>query len=146
MSDADLIPAHLIPVFELGWESRSACRGEDPDQFYPAARGDRAVPVYRRLATKFCHVCPVRSQCLFRQLSHESGAHHYRYGLAGGLNPRQRTDRALQLHVLAGGVPPLAPFESRRCACGCGTEIVDQPVGRPRRFAEGHKRRPVVAA
>lgn len=137
------IPEHLHPKAEDGWRQRAGCQGAD---LYPAVRsGPRAEAVYARLAAKFCHTCPVRPACLWTALGFESGDHQHRYGLFGALSPRQRTDLALVLLVLSGGLPSSDDF-MQFCACGCGRELELATVGRPRRFIAGHESRKPVAA
>lgn len=67
-----------------GWEARGACRGSDPDLFFPvAARG----PALRQLAKakQVCERCPVRVQCLEYAL--QSGQS---FGVWGGASEEER--------------------------------------------------------
>jgi WhiB family redox-sensing transcriptional regulator len=61
------------------WRQRAACRGIDPDVFYPASdeEADEAKAI--------CAVCPVRQLCLEHAL-----AFREREGVWGGLNERER--------------------------------------------------------
>jgi len=63
------------------WPERAACKGADPESFYPeeGSRFDRS----------FCRSCGVRQECLDYAMGREKyGA---RWGLWGGLTPRERS-------------------------------------------------------
>lgn len=61
------------------WWDDAACRGLDPDLFYPelGSNGDEAKEV--------CRVCPVRLQCLEFSLDN-----HEKSGIWGGYGKRER--------------------------------------------------------
>lgn len=61
------------------WRQRSACRGLDPEIFYPAAdeEADEAKAI--------CGICPVRQMCLEHALMARE-----REGVWGGLTERER--------------------------------------------------------
>ena len=63
----------------LSWRQRAACRGVDPDIFYPASdeESDEAKAV--------CGVCPVREACLEYALVNRE-----RDGVWGGATERER--------------------------------------------------------
>lgn len=61
------------------WRHRSACRGLDPEIFFPAADEEADE------AKEICAVCPVRQMCLEHSL-----AAHEREGVWGGLTERER--------------------------------------------------------
>lgn len=61
------------------WAEHGACRGADPDLFFP----ERGQDTTR--AKKVCTTCPVRQQCLSYALSHGE-----RFGVWGGLSGRER--------------------------------------------------------
>lgn len=63
----------------LTWRQRAACRGLDPEIFYPATDED-AEP-----AKAVCALCPVREACLEHAL-----ARRERDGIWGGLTERER--------------------------------------------------------
>lgn len=84
-----------------GWERFSECviRGLDPDLFYPVdgEEIDRAV-------FGACNACQVRQLCLDRAMEMETPARSpdgkvRRYGVWGGLTPRQRSFLANGKHV-----------------------------------------------
>jgi len=61
------------------WRERAACRGYDPDIFYPTS-GDGV-----QRAAAICATCPVKEPCLAYALSaHES------VGVWGGTSERER--------------------------------------------------------
>lgn len=80
----------MAAVFDLAemdagswnWRADAACRGEDPELFFPerGAAMDAAVAI--------CAGCSVRPECL------EHGLRHERHGVWGGTSQRQR--RALR--------------------------------------------------
>lgn len=61
------------------WWDRAACRGIDPDVFFPTA-GEPVAP-----AKAICATCPVRTHCRDHALDH-----HEDHGIWGGLDARQR--------------------------------------------------------
>ena len=71
------------------WHHQAACRGCDPDLFYP----ERGATV--TAAKAICAACPVRGECLDYAL--EVGEHH---GIWGGTSERQR--KRIRLGVAVG--------------------------------------------
>jgi len=63
----------------MSWRKRGACRGLDPDIFYPAAEEDAPE------AQAICAMCPVRQACLEYAL-----AARERDGIWGGATERER--------------------------------------------------------
>jgi WhiB family redox-sensing transcriptional regulator len=63
----------------LSWRQRAACRGADPDIFYPAS-DEEAEP-----AKAICGQCSVRQPCLEYAL-----ANRERDGIWGGATERER--------------------------------------------------------
>jgi WhiB family redox-sensing transcriptional regulator len=66
-------------VSEWAWQAEAACRGTDPELFFPAT-DEEAGP-----AKQVCGGCPVRLACLAFALEREE-----RYGVWGGLTERER--------------------------------------------------------
>ncbi|HVE93844.1 MAG TPA: WhiB family transcriptional regulator [Acidimicrobiales bacterium] len=63
----------------LTWRNRAACKGIDPEIFFPVSEED-AEP-----AKEICAECPVRESCLEHAL-----AHREREGIWGGFTERER--------------------------------------------------------
>lgn len=63
----------------LAWRQRAACRGVDPDIFYPVSDEEAEA------AQAICAVCPVREACLEYAL-----ANRERDGVWGGATERER--------------------------------------------------------
>lgn len=63
----------------LSWRQHAACRGVDPDIFYPASEEDAEA------AKAICAECPVRQACLEYAL-----ANRERDGVWGGATERER--------------------------------------------------------
>ena len=63
----------------LAWRQRAACRGVDPDIFYPVSEDDAAE------AKNICDQCTVRETCLEFAL-----ANRERDGVWGGATERER--------------------------------------------------------
>jgi WhiB family redox-sensing transcriptional regulator len=61
------------------WRTQAACRGLDPELFYPK-RGTRTAP-----ARKVCAACPVRADCLEYAL-----ANFEKDGIWGGTTGKER--------------------------------------------------------
>lgn len=72
----------FIPVQD--WTERAACRGLDPELFYPIGT---AGPALEQVATAkaVCAECPVRAECL--DLAMSAGEAH---GIWGGTTPEER--------------------------------------------------------
>ena len=63
----------------LSWRQRAACRGVDPDVFYPATDEEAEEP------KAICGICPVREACLEYALVNRE-----RDGVWGGATERER--------------------------------------------------------
>ena len=63
----------------MSWRQRAACRGVDPDVFYPVSDEEAEE------AKAVCRVCPVRESCLEYAL-----ANRERDGVWGGATERER--------------------------------------------------------
>jgi WhiB family redox-sensing transcriptional regulator len=63
------------------WRKRSACRGIDPDVFYPVSEAEEDAAE----AKAICEECPVRESCLEHAL-----ANREREGVWGGTTERER--------------------------------------------------------
>lgn len=70
-----------VEPLEEGWKDQAACRGMDPDVFFPG-RGDRAGVVK---AKQICAGCPVVEEC--REYAFARGEKH---GIYGGLSEFDR--------------------------------------------------------
>ena len=64
---------------KLAWRSKGACRGLDPDIFYPASE-EEAAP-----AKAVCAICPVQQTCLEYALSNREHD-----GVWGGASEKER--------------------------------------------------------
>jgi Transcription factor WhiB len=73
-----------------GWRARAACRGVDPELFFPAAERGPVRAVQVAAAKAVCAGCPVRTECLAEALA------RIPYGIAGGLTENER--RRLRTH------------------------------------------------
>jgi WhiB family redox-sensing transcriptional regulator len=79
--------------FELDWRDKAACRGYDPEDWFPAAEeGSRAYDRQVAAAKSICHACPVAADCLQHALAHGEDA-----GIWGGLSEQERRDLRLGL-------------------------------------------------
>jgi len=87
---------------EGGWRRHAACRGEDPELFFPVGSAGPALAQIAE-AKAVCARCPVRDACLNFALS--SGQD---YGIWGGLSEdarrdlRRRRQRATRSRPVAG--------------------------------------------
>lgn len=79
------------------WRRRAACRGEDPEQFFPVTSAGPALAQIAEV-TKICARCPVRAACLrFALITGQD------YGIWGGLTEDER--RQLRRGRVAGALP-----------------------------------------
>lgn len=75
------------------WQADSACRGVEPEVFFPISDED----AWR--AKEICNRCNVRNQCLVYSLQNRE-----RYGVWGGVTEKERIEmfrRGLAQRVLA---------------------------------------------
>jgi WhiB family transcriptional regulator, redox-sensing transcriptional regulator len=93
------------------WQVAAACRGLDPDLFYPDRGGSTEA------AKAVCVSCPVSTQCLDFALSNSE-----RFGIWGGKSERER--RRLRRF-------PRRQSPTATCPC-CGDTF--RPSGRTHRF------------
>ena len=66
------------------WRDRAACRGEDPELFFPIGAGDAALSQVEQ-ARGVCQRCPVIEECLRFAISTGQDA-----GVWGGLTAEER--------------------------------------------------------
>lgn len=69
----------------MSWFNEAACRGSDPDLFFP----DRTIGRIPAAAEAFCAGCPVRAECLDYGLQEKSG-------YWGGMTENQRRKERLR--------------------------------------------------
>jgi WhiB family transcriptional regulator, redox-sensing transcriptional regulator len=69
----------MTALMTASWRKRAACRGIDPDVFYPDSDEEAGE------AKVVCGMCPVRETCLEHAL-----AHREREGVWGGATERER--------------------------------------------------------
>lgn len=67
-----------------GWRDRAACRGVDPETFFPTAHDGPVYTAQVAVAKSVCAGCPVRASCLDEALV------RIPFGIAGGLTPEER--------------------------------------------------------
>jgi WhiB family redox-sensing transcriptional regulator len=83
----------VVDQARLAWQERGACRGVDPEVFFPVSDEE----AWR--AKEICAVCEVRLDCLAFSL-----ANRERYGVWGGVTERERAEmfrRGVAHRVLA---------------------------------------------
>jgi hypothetical protein len=69
-----------------GWAERAACRGEDPELFFPPEEERGRYAAFRETLAKWiCLGCPVLGECTTYALANDE-----RYGVWGGLTPAER--------------------------------------------------------
>lgn len=64
---------------DYSWQARGACRGADPELFFPPTEEEAAV------AKGYCATCPVRVACLAFSIERNE-----RFGVWGGLTEKER--------------------------------------------------------
>ena len=71
------------------WKRHAACRGHDPEMWFPAREHDRRIRATTRQATRaaqaICRGCPVQADCLHHALITDT-----RYGIWGGATESDR--------------------------------------------------------
>lgn len=68
------------------WRARAACRGVDPETFFPVAASGPVREQLVEQAKQVCAVCPVRARCLDWALD------ELPHGVAGGLSEAERAE------------------------------------------------------
>ncbi len=71
---------------DRGWRERAACRGVDPELFFPTAEPGPVHDEQVAAAKWVCARCPVREPCLTEALA------RIPYGVAGGLTEHERRE------------------------------------------------------
>lgn len=66
----------------VGWAKDAACQGRDVEEFFTESK------IRVQEMKNICAVCPVRQRCLDEAMRAEDTS---RYGIYGGLTPRERT-------------------------------------------------------
>ena len=75
-----------VTNWEIGWQYRAACRGEDAALFFPPGTETREEKALREARAKaICRICPVQVECLEYALRTREP-----YGVWGGLNELER--------------------------------------------------------
>lgn len=74
------------------WYQDAACMGLDPGVFFPEKGGSTQA------AKAVCDGCPVAEQCLTFALDDE-GVERHRYGVWGGMSPRERVQAAVGVPI-----------------------------------------------
>lgn len=72
-----------------GWRERAACRGVEPEVFYPVGAGPLVRDAVAE-AKRVCAGCPVRELCLADSMASEDPA--LRWGVTGGLSAPERAE------------------------------------------------------
>lgn len=78
-------PEEVALGLGFSWQGRAACRGVDPEVFFPISDKDAW------LAKQICAACPVRIECLAFSLRNRE-----RYGVWGGLTESERGEMLRQ--------------------------------------------------
>lgn len=68
------------------WRGWASCLDSDPEVWFGEDHGAH------RAAFAICAACPVQVECLRAALEAERGSGHKRWGIYGGLSPRDRVD------------------------------------------------------
>lgn len=77
------------------WKRRAACRDDGTEPYFPTRElSSRSTPNDYRDARHRCTTCPVATACLAASLRRPE-----RYGLWGGLAPRERAELERSLHA-----------------------------------------------
>jgi WhiB family redox-sensing transcriptional regulator len=93
-------------IFErAGWMADAACRGMNPDLFFPERGGSTAE------AKAVCAGCPVRVECLDYAITNFE-----KLGLWGGTSERQRRAMRRRRHQSRGSTSGSGGFEAHDVA------------------------------
>jgi WhiB family redox-sensing transcriptional regulator len=96
----------VTPEPNVTWQSQGACKGSDPDQYFPHPYVSHAQIVSIRAV---CEACPVRRECA------DWGIHHEQLGIWGGTTDRQRREIRRKLGIIL-DTPKTERLYNRRSA------------------------------
>ena len=121
------------------WRRRAACRGEDPELFFPVGSAGSAALAQIAEAKKICARCPVRRACLVFAM-----ATRQEYGIWGGLTEDERSQLRRRVAASQTAAVPAAVgwLPRKQRDSDCSTEGGRQPaVGEavPSAEAAGHR-------
>jgi hypothetical protein len=88
-----------LPLPLDDWRARAACRGVDPEIFFPVAETGPVLARQEAHALSYCARCPVVAECLTFALA------KIPYGIAGGMTALQRAELKRQ-HTASRRTPP----------------------------------------
>lgn len=74
----------MTDMADTRWQARAACRGVDPELFFPEPSDEPLVRQQVEAAKAVCRPCPVREQCLHEALE------RLPHGVAGGMTEHER--------------------------------------------------------
>lgn len=74
----------------MHWQEHAACRGEDPELFFPASTSGPDHERQIRAAKAVCELCTVRFECL-----QDAMGRHAQDGIWGGMTDVERKRLAL---------------------------------------------------
>lgn len=77
------------------WREEALCATTDPELFFMDGEGGSSYQTARRL----CASCPVREACLDDAMAYEASAAGRRYGMYGGLTPKEREKLAVSAGI-----------------------------------------------
>lgn len=101
-TDEPLIETDFDDAGPETWRSEAVCATTDPELFFRDTDGGSSYMAARRI----CASCPVREACQDDAMSFEASTAGRRYGMYGGLTPRERAALAVSTGF--------APSESQR--------------------------------
>lgn len=78
------------------WVEKAECRQVPTEVFFPEIIGDVTDRPYQQ-AKRFCETCVVRQECLSEAMEVERD-HPYRFGVFGGLTPKERLSLSSGYH------------------------------------------------
>jgi WhiB family transcriptional regulator, redox-sensing transcriptional regulator len=100
------------------WQDRAACKGHQPDLWYPDGMQGQNDAYRYAAARVVCDTCPVKAECLTHAIATDE-----RHGMWGGLTPterdRQTGGRRRPERDIDVGLPP----EARQCETCTDTAV-----------------------
>lgn len=99
-TDERLIETDFDDAGPETWRAEAVCATTDPELFFNDSESGGSYVAARRI----CAICPVRDACLDDAMAFEASNAGRRYGMYGGLTPRERATLAVRT-----GIAPSEP-------------------------------------
>jgi WhiB family transcriptional regulator, redox-sensing transcriptional regulator len=99
----------VLPM-SAAWQDRAACKGHQPDLWYPDGMQGQNDAYRYAAARVVCDTCPVKADCLAHAIANDE-----RHGMWGGLTPTERKALAKGRRRSEPDIDVGLPADTRQC-------------------------------